>query len=167
MSWTKRQLIADAFGELALAGYDFDISPDEEAFALRKLNTMMATWGALSLHLGFHMNASAETGDLDEPSGLPLFAVEAVVQNLAVRMAASKGKTLPRSTLTTAKTSYDAMVSKVAADQVQQQQLPSGTPRGAGRKPWRTINQHFVPTPDTSPLQSAADGGLTFTGEGN
>jgi len=167
MSWTKGQIIADAFAELALANFDFDISPEEEALALRKLNTMMATWGALSIHLGFHMNASATTVDLDEPSGLPMYAVEAVVQNLAVRLAASKGKTLPRSTLTGAKQAYDALINKVAAEQVQQQQLPSGTPRGAGRKPWRTINQHFVPTPDTSPLQSAADGGLTFTGEGN
>lgn len=167
MSWTKRQLIADAFGELALAGYDFDITDEEWAAANRKLNTMMATWLALGIQLGFHMSASADGVDLDEPSGLPLYAVEAVYMKLATSIAASKGKILPASTLRNAKAAYDALISKLAADQVQQQQLPSGTPRGAGRKPWRTINQHFVPTPDTSPLQSAADGGLTFAGEGN
>lgn len=167
MSWTKRQLVADAFGELALAGYDFDISPEEDAFALRKLNNMMATWSVQSLQLGFHMNASADADDLDEPSGLAQYAVEAVVQNLAIRLAASKGKTVPASTLRTAKAAYDALVSKVAAEQVQQQQLAANTPRGAGSKPWRSINRPFVPVPDTSPLQSAADGGLTFNGEGN
>jgi hypothetical protein len=166
MSWTKRQLIADAYGELALAGYDFDISPEEEAAALRKLNTMLATWGAQGVSLGFHMNASAEDDALDEPSGLPLYAVEAVYMQLAVRIAASKGKALPHSTLTNSKAAYDAVVSKIASDQIQQQQLASGTPRGAGRKPWRTINQPFVPVPDTSPLQAAPDGGLSFTGEG-
>ena len=167
MSWTKRQLIADAFGELAMASYDFDISPEEEHAALRRLNTMLATWSAQDLQLGYHQNASAETVDLDEPSGLALYAVEAVVSQLALRIAASKGKVLPASTKTAAKAAYDALIAKVAAEQVQQQQLASGTPRGAGRKPWRTLNQHFVQVPDTSPLQSAADGGLNFTAEGN
>ena len=167
MSWTKRQLIADAFGELALASYDWDITPEEELAALRRLNAMLATWSMQGLHLGYHQNASATVADLDEPSGLALYAVEAVVQHLAIRIAASKGKTLPTSTKTAAKTAWDALLSKVASEQVGQQQLASGTPRGAGRKPWRTINQPFAPIPDTSPLQSAADGGLTFTGEGN
>jgi len=167
MSWTKRQIIADAFGELALASYDFDITPEEEAAALRKLNTMLATWSAQGLQLGFHMNGSAVDVDLDEPSGLALYAIEAVVQQLAVRIAAGKGKALPSSTLRTAKAAYDVLISRLAAEQVQQQQLPTGTPRGAGQKPWRTVNQTFVPVPDTSPLQSAADGGLTFTAEGN
>jgi hypothetical protein len=167
MSWTKRQLIADAFGELALASYDFDIGPEEELAALRKLNTMLATWSAQGLQLGYIQNASAIVEDLDEPSGLALYAVEAVVQQLAVRIAASKGKALASSTLRTAKAAYDALISRLAAEQVQQQQLAAGTPRGAGRKPWRTINQPFTPSPNTSPLQSAADGGLTFAGEGN
>jgi hypothetical protein len=29
MGWTKRALVTEAFGELALAGYDFDLSPEE------------------------------------------------------------------------------------------------------------------------------------------
>ena len=70
MSWTKRQLIADAFGELALASYDWDITPEEELAALRRLNTMLATWSTQGLQLGYHQNASATVADLDEPSGL-------------------------------------------------------------------------------------------------
>lgn len=167
MSWTKAQLIADAFGELALAAYDFDISPEEELAALRKLNAMLAAWEARGIRLGWHANASATTEDLDEPSGLPLFSVEAVVQHLAIRIAASKGKSLPQSTLGVAKAAFDAMVSKLASEQVQEQQLPSGTPRGAGQKAWRSMGRPFVPLPDTSPLQLAADGGLNLTGEGN
>ena len=165
--WTKGQIIAEAFGELALANFDFDITPEEEAAACRKLNAMMATWSVQGLHLGFHMNADGSAADLDEPSGLQMYAIEAVVQNLAVRLAASKGKILPISTKANAKAAFDAVMSKVASEQVQQQQLAAGTPRGAGRKPWRTINQPFTPTPDTSPLQSAPDGGLSFTGEGS
>lgn len=167
MGWNKRQLIADAFGELALAGYDFDISPDEEQAAARRLDMMMATWSTQGLQLGYQLSTSPDSIDLDADSGLPLHAVEAVVMQLAVRIAASKGKALAPSTSRNAKGAYDALMSRAASDQVQQQQLPSGTPRGAGSKAWRSINRAFFPVPDKSPLQSADDGGLSFSAEGN
>lgn len=167
MGWTKRQLIEDAFGELALAGYVFDLSPEELQAALRRLDTMMATWGSQGLQLGHAASATPDGSDLDQDSGIPLEAVEAVYMGLAVRLAASKGKALASSTLRTAKAAFDALMSRAASADVQEQQLASGTPRGAGRKPWRTIHRPFVPTPDVSPLQGSTDGGLTFTGKNN
>jgi hypothetical protein len=156
---TKHQLVADAFGELALAVNDFDITPEEEAQALRRLETLMATWASQGIRVGYVFGS-----DLDAESGLPLVADEAVYMALAVRLAAGKGKQLPPNTLRNAKAAYDALISAIARDQVQQQQLASGTPRGAGRKAWRTLNQPYVTAPNIDPLQVSADGGLDLLG---
>lgn len=167
MSWTKRQLIAEAFAELALAGYAFDIDPEEEQGALRRLDTMMATWGSQGLQLGYAFGTSPDDSDLDQAAGIPLEAVEAVYLALAIRIAAGKGKTLAATTTRTAKAAFDALMSRAASAQVQEQQLASGTPRGAGRKPWRTVNAPFVPIPNVDPLQNTTDGGLNFSGKTN
>lgn len=167
MGWSKRQLIEEAYGELALADYDFDITPEEMQAALRRLDTMMATWGSQGLQLGYLFGTTPDDSDLDQDAGIPLEAVEATYLNLAIRIAASKGKVLAGSTVRAAKFAYDALMSRVASAQVQEQQLASGTPRGAGRKPWRTVNQPFVPIPNVDPLQNTTDNGLDFTGKTN
>ena len=165
MSWTKRQLVAEAFGELALASYDFDLTPDELQAALRRLDTMMASWQGLGIQVGYSMATSQDDSDLDQDSGVAMLAVEAVYMQLACKIAASKGKALPTSTTRNAKQAYDTLVLNVAKAQVQEQQLAAGTPRGQGRKPWRSINP-YVSSPDTSPLRAGGDGGLEFTGLG-
>ena len=166
MSWTKLQLIEEAFGELALAGYDFDLQPEEMDAGLRRLDTMMATWQSLGIQVGYSMATGQDDSDLDQPSGVAMLAVEAVYMQLACKLAASKGKALPTSSTRNAKQAYDSLVLNIAKSQVQEQQLAAGTPRGQGRKPWRTINP-YVSTPDTSPLRSGGDGGLDFTGLGS
>lgn len=167
MGWSKRDLVGEAYAELALAGYEFDLHPEELQFGLRRLDTLMATWMAQGLQLGYAFGTTPADTDLDQDSGLPLIAVGAVYFALAINIAAGKGKSLLGSTKAGAKTAYDALVSNVASQQAQEQQFRDGTPRGAGSKPWRTANQPFVQKPDTSPLQIADDGGLDFTGIGN
>lgn len=164
--WTKRQIIAEAFAELAIAGHVFDLTPDELAWGLRRLDTMIATWVSQGVALPYTQSLGADDSDLDQDAGIPLEAVEAVYLGLAVRLAAGKGKTLANSTKATAKAAFDALLSRNAADAVTEQQLASGTPRGAGRKPWRTVNRPFIPDPNTSPLQGDASGGLIFNSEG-
>jgi tail accessory factor len=162
VSWTKRQLVEAAFGELALADYDFDISPEETQAALVKLDVMMATWAAQDVNVGYAFGLSPDDTDLDQDSGLPLVAVGAVYLKLAIDIAASKGKAVAGTTKAGAKAAYDALLSYVAQQQVRQQQLPITMPRGAGNKPWRAVDQPFSPRPDTAPLQIAEDGGLEF-----
>ena len=58
MSWTKREIVEEAYGELALAGYVFDLDPEEEQAALRKLDTMMAVWDARGVRLGYPLASS-------------------------------------------------------------------------------------------------------------
>lgn len=161
MGWTKRALISDAYGELALAGYEYDITPEEQQAALRRLDTLMATWDAQGVRLGYLLGLSPTESSLDDESGIPLFAVEAVYMALAVKLAASKGKQLLPSTTRTAKAAYDAMLSRLVRGQVQEQQRPSGMPLGAGCKTFRT-GVPFVRAPNTDILQGADDGGLRF-----
>lgn len=163
MSWTKRQLVEQAYGELALAGYVFDLEPEEILFGVVTLDTLMAQWDALSIRLGYRLGLSPTDTDPDDESGLALRNVGAAYLNLAVALAASKGKTLAASTLKRAKDAYDVLVADVAREQVQQVQLPHGTPRGAGNR--RYSRQPFLPAADTSPLQQSPDSGnLDFLG---
>lgn len=167
MGWSKGQIVAEAYGELALASYEFDLSPDEVQAAVRRLDTMMATWHARGVTLGYSVATTPENADPDDDSGLPLDAVEAVYLALAIRIAASKGKAIAQTTSKSAKDAFDALVSRIASQQMQEQQFPQGTPRGAGRKPLRGSSQPFLYSPDTTPLQNNADGGLNFTGKSN
>lgn len=137
MGWTKQQLIEHAFEELALAGYVFDLGPDELQSALRRLDAMMAAWSGVAIAIGYSVPASPAISKLDDDSGLPDGAGEAVFMNLAVRLAASRGKALSAQTLVAAKRGYDALLAVAAAPTAQQ---ASGLPlTGAGNKPWRHL----------------------------
>lgn len=162
MGWTKRQIVEDAYAELALANYDFDLSPEEEQFALRKLDTMMAEWSAIDINLGYAFGLTPTDTDLDQDSGLPLFAISSVYLKLAINILSSKGKATPPATVLNALAAYDAMLARVALMQVRRQQLPNTLPRGAGSKPWRTNNRPFMPTPDLSPTRDTPDGQIDF-----
>lgn len=163
MGWTKRQLIDEAFAELALAGYSFDITPEEQQTALRRLDTMLATWEAKGVRVGYAFPTSPEDSSLDAQSGLPDGAVETVFLHLALRIATGFGKQLSSATRKAASDGYDALL--WAAARPIEQQLPNTMPRGAGNKPWRTVNQPFFPRPDENPLQIAQGGDLTILPE--
>jgi len=159
VSWTIRQLCEEAYAELALAGYVFDLTPEEMQRAGRRLSTMMANWDARGIALGFTLATTPEGVDLDADSGLPQHALEPVFLNLAIRLAPGKGKALSGATLSRAKEGYDALVADAAAPQTQQ--LRQGLPLGAGNKP---RYQRFVTPPDTSDIQLGEGGDLDFLG---
>lgn len=162
MSWTKRQLIDEAFAELALAGYVFNLTPEEKQTAVRRMDTMMATWAAKGIQVGYAFGTTPDATDLDQDSGLPLACVETVYLNLAVRLGAGFGKQVLASTKTAAKDGYDAMLIGQAYSQMREQQLPNTVPLGQGSKGWRTLGSPFASTPDQEPLGIGADGGLEF-----
>lgn len=161
--WTKRQLIDEAYSELALAGYVFDISPEEQQTALHRLDTMMATWEAKGIRVGYAFPAGPDDSDLDQASGLPDSAVETVYLNLAIRRAPGMGKQISSDTRRAARDGYDTLL--WAAARPQEQQLPNTLPRGAGNKPWRVTTQPFFPTPCNDPLSLTQGGDLNFTPE--
>lgn len=160
--WTKRQLIEEAFGEIALAGYAFDLSPEEMQAGLRRLDTMLATWAGAGVHLGYALSTSPGSGDLDDDSGLKAVDVEAVYMALALRIAAGKGKQLAASTRTAAGQAYQALLSRVARGEMREQAFAAGVPSGAASA--AASGRPFLAPHNTSTLQPSADGGLQSLG---
>lgn len=160
MTWTKGEIVDEAFAELALAGEVWDIQPEERQRALRRLDAMLATWEAKGIRLGYPMPASADGSSLDDDSGLPDAANETVLLNLAIRLAPSYGKTLQPASILSARQGYDTLLWHAA--QPPQQQLPNTLPLGAGNKPWRRTNRPFLPRPDPSPLGQSVGGDLAI-----
>lgn len=153
MSWTKGGLVDEAYAELALAGWVFDLDPEERAMGLRRLDAMLATWEAKGIKLGYSTG-----GKLDDESGLPDMAIETVYTNLALRLAAAKGKQVLPTTHLTASAGYETLLWKAAMPP--EQQLSGRMPMGAGNKPWRRSNRPFMPPPDDSPLANTPGGDL-------
>lgn len=161
--WTKRQLVNEAYSELALQGYEFDTSPEEVQTALRRLDTMMATWEGKGIQVGYAFPASPDDSNPDTPSGLPDGAVEAVYLNLAIRLAPGNGKPIGMDTKKSAADGYATLLR--AAAMPPQQPLPNTMPRGAGNKPWRTLTSPFYPRPCTDPLPVDCAGDMNIPQE--
>ena len=137
MGWTKKQVIEAAFEELALAGYVFDLDADQLEGALRKLDTMMADWGGDGIDIGYLLPATPDASNIDDDSGIPDTANQAVYMNLAVKLAAGRGKTLTAETRTAAARGYSKLLGAAVAPAANQS---SGLPlNGAGNKPWRAF----------------------------
>lgn len=136
---TKRQIIDAALDELGLASSTFDTDPSQYQAAIFRLDAMMATWDSLGIKIGYPLNAVM---DLDDQVSIADSAVEAVVLNLAVKIAPSYGKTSSIETKVAAKQAYNALLIKAARPQ--EISLNRSVPRGAGS---RTIDEPFIDPP--------------------
>jgi hypothetical protein len=144
--WTKDQLISKAFSELALAGYVYDLSPEVREDALQTLDAMMAEWAGAGISIGYLLPTSPDESNIDDLAGIPDTANQAVYMNLAVSLAAGRGKTLAARTLLAAKRGYDRLLGAAARAVARQASMPNTLPRGAGNKPWRG-GRPFFPSP--------------------
>ena len=152
---TKRQLIIDAFAEIGLADYVFDIPTEQLEFALRKLDALMAGWNGMGLRLAYPIPGSLVGGDLDAEAGIPDRAWQAVVTNLAVRVAPSMGKQLMPETKAAADKGLSMLLGKVLPPQ----QSYGRALAGAGNKPWRWQLDPFL-VPEPAPINVGPDGDL-------
>ena len=159
MGWTKRQFIEQAFDEIGLASYAFDLTPEQMQSALRRLDTMIAAWNALGIRLGYPLPSSPQDSDLDEQTNVPDRSNEAIYTNLAIKLAPSYGKQVMPDTKATAKESYNTLLSIAAMPN--QQQMPGTMPAGAGNKAWRDYDSPFLRRP-VDPILAGGDGPLEF-----
>lgn len=160
MSWTKRQFVVQAFEEIGLASYVFDLSPEQMDSALRRLDSMMAAWNAKGIRLGYPIPGNPQDSSLEEKTGVPDSANEAVYMGLAVRLAPGFGKVVSPDTKSAAKQGYDTLLSRAAMPM--EQQLPGSMPAGAGNKPWCKNDGPFL-TPPVDPLLAGQDGEIEFS----
>jgi hypothetical protein len=159
MGWTKRQFVVQAFEEVGLAAYVFDLQPEQLQNALRKLDTMMGTWNGLGIRLGYPLPSSPQYSSLDEETFVPDYANEAVYTNLGIRVASGFGKTVTPETKATAKAAYDVLLKRAAFPM--EQQFPDTLPAGAGNKPWGNYDDPFLNRP-IDPLLAGPDGPIEF-----
>ena len=131
MSYTKGELVQSALNEIGIADYDFDIAPEQTESAMRRLDTMIAMWDEKGIKLGYPVANTANGSSAREDSNIPDSAVEAVITNLAVRIAPSYGKVTFPDTKAIAKETLESLYRSFAMDN--EMQLPVMA-KGAGYK---------------------------------
>ena len=159
MAYTKRQFVESALTEIGLASYVFDLQPEQLEYARRRLDAMMADWNGKGIRLSYPIPSTPEAGSLSEETGVPDSANEAVILNLAVRLAPSYGKVVAFETKASAKQAYDTVLQRATAPY--EMQFPDTLPTGQGNKPWRIDSDPFMPTP-TDPVETGPEGPLEF-----
>jgi hypothetical protein len=158
MSWTKRDIVNQAFEEVGLASFVYDMNADQIQSALRRLDAMMGVWALKGINLGFPITTGANSSDPDTDTNLPVFALEAVYLNLGIKIAPAFGKTVAQELKASAKQSYDALLVKAAFPNEQQ---ITGLPLGAGSK---YLKEPFLPQANYDPLQNTNNDQLIFNG---
>lgn len=146
MSWTKRELINEAYDAAGLSSYVFNLQSEDYQSALRKLDAMMASWHVKGIDLAYPTVSSPSDSDLDTPTNIPDFAVESIYSNLAMRIAPSFGKAIPAALRNNAVTSYNNLM--IVFGHPRERPLPSTLPRGSGNRP-RLVSNRFFPAPQT------------------
>jgi len=160
MSWTKREIISAALEELGLASYVFDMTTDQFQSALRRLDSMIAVWATNGIRINYPMASSPDQSELDIDSGVPGFCAEAIVTNLAIRLAPSYGKTVSVETKMIADLSFSNLLTGLQGDDLTMN-LPEFMPKGAGTKPWRTWSTSFT-NKLPKEIQTSGDSTLDF-----
>lgn len=157
MGYSKRQFVEAAFEEIGLASYVFDLTPSELQAAVRRLDSMIAQWYAKAIQIDYPLADSPQNVDLDTETNVPLTANEAIITNLAMRIAPQYGKTPSLDTKTGAISGYQTLLMQSA--NVLQQQFPATMPFGAGNK---NVDWPFMPVPNIKPIEQQPNGQLQF-----
>lgn len=156
---TKGDLVNAAYEEIALAGYVFDLTPEERNGALWRLERMASAWDARGIRLGYNLLGQLAT--LNDPVGIPDWAEEAFYTNLARRIASTLGKQIHVDTARAAAEGFRTLC-LVTQQSIPQMQMPRHMPIGLGNRR-NTKNQQFfapvdrVTTTTDAPLEPSGD----------
>lgn len=140
MSYTKGELVSAALEEIGIASYDYDISPEQLDSGLRRLDSMMGDWISRGILVSFPI-AQRENSNSGDDSNLPSSAWEAVITNLAIRLAPSYGRAVSVETRGIAVRSYNDLLSLFATPRERQM---NSMPKGAG---YKATENRYTPVP--------------------
>ena len=110
--YTKREVIQQAYAELGIASYEFDISPEEMQAGLRLLGLQMAEWNIHGIRISYQAG-----DDIADQAGVPDWAVNALYLALAIRLAPSFGKTPSAETKAAKAAAYRTLMAKMVIPQ--------------------------------------------------
>lgn len=158
--WTKREIIVDAFQEIGRAEYIYGITAEEYQGALRRLDSMMASWAAQGIDVGYLLPTDQSESSLDQASGMPDSANLTVSAGLAISIGPSYGMTVSPQTVATFNEAYNALLTQGTSipELVKSRRLPVG----AGNK-WREVYRPFTQTVET--LEGGTAGTINLPGE--
>lgn len=161
---TRRDIIIQAYAELGLAEYNFDLSAEELATARRRLDSMMAQWETL-VSIGYYMPSNPDDSDVDDQTNLPQGVIDAVALNLALQLAPGLGKTPSPLTMVGAKDGKNRVLAQFAV--IPQKQYSGNLPVGSGNKPMPGYDGFFRPRQVVTVTENGAalqgDSGDPFT----
>jgi hypothetical protein len=156
LSFTKREFVEQAMAEIGLAVSVFDLQAEDLERGCQRLDTMMAEWNGRGIRVGYPMNNPTDV-DPDTDTGVPDYANEAIIANLAIRLAPAFGRKVMGETKSSAAQGLISLRARTATPPLMQ--YPSTLPVGAGNKPWRNTNNPFF-EPDTNEIEVGPDGVL-------
>lgn len=162
MSTTKRTIIKRSYSRNGLAGYVFDIQPEEWEEARQMLDSMMAEWESIGIMLGYSAPTDPDDSDLDDDSGLPDTSISAVIDNLAVLIGPNKGKQVPIEVKVSAKRGYDRLLAAFA--RIPEMQFPNNLPMGEGNKRLPISQNYFQPRDNVT---ATTNGDVLDLGDGH
>ncbi|WP_175770566.1 packaged DNA stabilization gp4 family protein [Burkholderia anthina] len=128
---TKKHLVESAYAEIALAGYVFDLQPEELETGLRRLDWLGAEWDALGIRVGYNI-ADHDGSSLNDESGVPDWAENAYITNLALRLAPTLGKQVSPDTRIAAREGKRALL--IGNYEIPQMQMPRHMSIGTGNR---------------------------------
>jgi hypothetical protein len=145
VGYTKAQIVSQALGRLGIADYEFDITAEEIASGVNRLEQMMALWNSKGLRIPY-----VPGNDPGQDANISMAAMEAVVANLAIRLAASYGKQVSLEVMSQAKTALDSLM-RVSSWPVERPMYHY--PKGAG---YKNYTDPFFPEEPKHTLQEAS-----------
>ena len=126
MAKTKGEIVTAALTEIGIADFEFDVTTEEGLDGVDRLDTMMAYWSSININVSYNFE-----GAVGDDSGLPTSSYEAVITNLAIRLAPSYGKMPAQQVLSAAKAGLTALLGESAKPLERQLGV---LPFGAGHK---------------------------------
>lgn len=157
MGYTKGEIVEAALTELGIAGEEFDILPEQLAKDIRRLDSMMAEWTNRGILLYYPTSSIPGESSKDQETGIPDIAIEAVITNLALRLAPSYGKQVLPDTKLTARSALNSLLSTI--NKPLERQFPV-MPKGAG---YKAIDFPFTDPPEERHLEPV-DESIDFSG---
>lgn len=151
MTTTASDVITAAMGLTLTRSADIPLEADETQQAIFQLNTMMASW---SLAIGY-----TDISSTSDTITTPAYAIDAITQNLAVRLAPAFGGLVDRDLRENARQAKKDMLKQVV--KIGPAKLPSTLPRGTGNSRTSLRNRIFY---DPAIVVAPTDGLLILAG---
>lgn len=146
---TKEKIVLKALRRAGLASNAMLLAPEPESVAdgLEDLEDMIAKWEGEGIVLGYRYAANPDQPQPSEESGLPDWAVDPVIHNLALRMCIDNQRPIPAKLDTLAYNEKITLESRMVAVPTLQRRgdMPKGAGYGGGINPFgrnRFYNEH-------------------------